>query len=132
MRAGSVCYDGGDEHPQKPARGHVPMSALREGVATLLAASEAADAMPSEDVLELLGALEKARAALWKRLLGLRHEAPPRDRLLSIAEAAARLAVAKKWLRRRSELPFVVHLSPGNVRYSEQGIERFIQRRQRS
>jgi hypothetical protein len=94
--------------------------------------SEAAGAIPPEDVPEILGALEKARAALWARLLGRRDEAPPRDRLLTIDEAAARLAVATNWLRRRSDLPFVVRLSEGNVRYSEQGIERFIQRQQRS
>lgn len=108
------------------------MSTLREGIATLLATSETARAVPLEDVPELLGALEKARAALWARLLGPRDETPPHDRLLTIDEAAARLAVAKNWLRRRSELPFVVRLSEGNVRYSEQGIERFIQRRHRS
>jgi predicted DNA-binding transcriptional regulator AlpA len=91
-----------------------------------------ADSVPRERVPDLLGALEQARAALWKRLLGRRDEAPAPDRLLTIEEAAARLAVAENWLRRRSELPFVVRLSPGNLRYSEQGIERFIQRRQRS
>src|SRR5438552_12330996 len=107
------------------------MGSLADDVAALVAGPAGADAVPPEHVPKLLGALERARAALWARLLGRRDETPGADRLLGIDEAAARLATKPDWLRRNGELPFVVRLSPGQVRYSEAGIERFIRRRQR-
>jgi hypothetical protein len=48
------------------------------------------------------------------------------DRLLTLDEAAERLAVTKDWLRRRGTLPFVVKLSDGVVRYSSRALDRFI------
>lgn len=108
------------------------MGSLADDVAALVVAPAGADAVPPEHVPHLLGALEQVRAALWSRLVSGREEAPRADRLLTIDEAAARLAVKKDWLRRRSDLSFVVRLSPGQVRYSERGIERFIRRRQQS
>jgi excisionase family DNA binding protein len=51
------------------------------------------------------------------------------DTLLTVEEAAQRLGVSKDWLYRRSrKLPFVVRLSR-HVRYSAEGIERFIRSR---
>src|SRR5436309_936556 len=46
------------------------MGSLADEVAALVAAPTGADAVPPEHVPELLGALERARAALWGRLLG--------------------------------------------------------------
>src|SRR5438128_7171790 len=105
--------------------------AMALDLSELLADPARANAVPPEHVPELLGALERTRAALWARLLGRRDEAPAADRLLGIEEAAARLATKPDWLRRNGGLPFVVPLSPGQVRYSEAGIERFIRSRQR-
>jgi predicted DNA-binding transcriptional regulator AlpA len=53
------------------------------------------------------------------------------DRLLSVAAAAVRLGVSKDWLyRRASKLPFTVRLGPRRLRFSAQGIDRFIHHRQ--
>ena len=68
----------------------------------------------------------QARAALR-----LRRDTPPAledDRLLTIDEAAARLAVSKDWLRRRVELHFVVKLSDGAIRYSSKRLDLYIAR----
>ncbi len=58
-------------------------------------------------------------------------EAPAEDRLLTVEEAAAKLAVSKDWLYRRAgKLPFTIRHGPGQVRFSSQGIERYIRQRQ--
>ena len=82
------------------------------------------------DLVVLLGEVERLRAALWARLVTSVERAPENDRLLTIEVAAERLATTKDWLRRCRTLPFVVQLSDGQIRYSEQGIERFIRDRQ--
>ncbi len=105
---------------------------LADDLAALVAAPSRAATVPPEHVPALLGALEQLRVALWARLLESRGEAPTTDRLLGVDEAAARLATSPDWLRRHGELPFVVRLSAGQVRYSEAGIERFIRRRPRA
>lgn len=46
--------------------------------------------------------------------------------LLTIDEASVHLRVTKDWLRRRPELPFIVKLSDGVVRYSARGIEQWV------
>jgi len=48
------------------------------------------------------------------------------DRLLAIDQAAMKLAVTEDWLRRRPDLPFVVKLSDGVVRYSDRRLDLFI------
>ncbi len=48
------------------------------------------------------------------------------DRLVAVDEAAERLGVTRDWLRRRPELPFVVKLSDGVVRYSSRGINDYV------
>jgi hypothetical protein len=106
------------------------MSVDRFDIPSLLADLARVENLPQENLPALLGDLERVRAALWRRLLADRHEAPLHDRLLTIGDAAIRLAVTKDWLRRHADLPFVVRLSEGQVRYSEQGLERFIRDRQ--
>jgi excisionase family DNA binding protein len=55
--------------------------------------------------------------------------APGPDRLLSAAEVAQRLGVAKDWVYRRSQsLPFAVRLG-GHVRFSAAGLERYLKGR---
>ncbi len=48
------------------------------------------------------------------------------DRLLKVDEAAERLGVTEDWLRRRPDLPFVLKLSDGVVRYSSRAIDQYI------
>ncbi|MBN1443138.1 MAG: helix-turn-helix domain-containing protein [Planctomycetes bacterium] len=86
-----------------------------------------------EAIPELLGALEGLKAKLQVRLVELAARARPAeapDRLLSVAEVAERLAVSEDWLYRSTrKLPFVVRLSPQQLRFSERGLERWIRQR---
>ena len=81
------------------------------------------EAMPA--ILAQLAALQTAVAARLASGPPTTSNREP-DRLLTVDQAAQRLAVSKDWLRRRTTLPFVVKLSEGVVRYSAAGIARFI------
>jgi hypothetical protein len=53
------------------------------------------------------------------------------DKLLDIAEAAEVLNTSKDWLYRNwKKLPFVVQLSPRQIRFSLQGIARYVEEQQ--
>ena len=53
------------------------------------------------------------------------------DRLLTVTEAAQRLSTTPDWLyRHASKLPFTVRLTPKQLRFSSQGIDKYLQRRQ--
>ena len=55
------------------------------------------------------------------------------DRLLNIAQAAAMLNVGKDWFyrdKRWKNLPFTVVLGPRKIRFSVQGIQRYIEAKQ--
>jgi hypothetical protein len=84
--------------------------------------------IPLEQIPAAIGELEKLKAALWARLA-----APvptvERDQLLTIEEAAERLAVTPDWLRRRPHLPFVRKLSDGVVRFDARGLARWAAQR---
>jgi hypothetical protein len=87
------------------------------------------DMMPAETLPALALELAALQSRLAARLLAETPAAPQTpDRLLTIDEAAERLHTTKDWLRHRPTLPFVVKLSDGVVRYSEQGLARFIHR----
>jgi len=87
-------------------------------------------AVPAERIPEILGEIERVKGVLWARLA-----VPPTtngaggDRLLTIHEAALRLAVPTGWVKKRPDLPFRVVLSDGTVRYSARGLEAFIRAR---
>ena len=88
--------------------------------------------VPFDQIPAAIGELEKAKAVLWARLAApARTNGGGDDRLLTVDEAADRLGVTRDWLRRRPELPFVLKLSEGVVRYSSRGIERWIAARLR-
>jgi predicted DNA-binding transcriptional regulator AlpA len=54
---------------------------------------------------------------------------PEPDRLLTVAEAAAILGVAPRWLyRHASRLPFARRLSPKALRFSEAALARYLER----
>ncbi len=99
-------------------------SHIVDAVAVLEAAARTA--LP-EEAAELAGTFERLRALAWVRAV------PPtltngrgEDRLLDVDETAERLGVTRNWLRRRPDLPFVVKLSEGVVRYSSRGIDAYI------
>jgi predicted DNA-binding transcriptional regulator AlpA len=53
------------------------------------------------------------------------------DRLIRPKELAARLGTSTDWVYRHwKELPFTVKLSPRQLRFSEQGLERYLEKRQ--
>src|SRR5438046_1748383 len=103
-------------------------------LAALLADPARAAEVPTNTIPALLAQLaaEQARLSAIESALAARLAAvattngPPADRLLTVEEAAAKLGTTRDWLRRHAHLPFVVRLSPGQVRYSAKGIERFI------
>ena len=52
------------------------------------------------------------------------------DRLLTVEEAARKLAVSDDWLYRHADkLPFTVRIGDRHLRFSAAGIEKFIRQR---
>jgi len=76
------------------------------------------------------GRIEVARRLLEDEMQRRLNQTPRGDRLVKIAEAAARLDVTEDWIHRRPDLPFRVELSPGVVRFSLDGIDRYQAERQ--
>ena len=108
-------------------------------LASLLADPARAAEVPADAIPALLAQLaaEQARLSALETVLAARlaeaaPNGPPADQLLTVEEAAAKLGTTRDWLRRHPHLPFVVRLSPGQVRYSAKGIERFIAMRMAS
>jgi predicted DNA-binding transcriptional regulator AlpA len=87
--------------------------------------------IPGDSIAPLLVQIASLQNALAARLLEeASGNAADRngngDTLLGVKEAAAKLGVTEDWLYRRSDkLPFVVRMGR-NVRFSLQGIERYI------
>ena len=64
---------------------------------------------------------------LLARLLQEGNRNGNEDRVLDVKQAAERLGTTEDWLKRhRDTLPFTVRVSSGQIRYSAQGIQRFI------
>ena|SRR5437773_11313341 len=103
--------------------------------ALLQLAHERAAALPPEHIPVALCQLGAVQGLLAARLAatasGRRTDSSPReDRLLNIAEAAAKLAVKTGWLYRNADLlPFTVRPTPRRLRFSLIGIERYIAQR---
>ncbi len=101
---------------------------LAGAIATLPDAAQLATVSLGQ-IPELLGQLEHLRVVLWQRLVDAVVDDRQRtaaDRLVKIDDAAEMLGTTRDWLRRHPELPFRMELSPGQVRFSVQGIEHFI------
>ncbi|MBI3329788.1 MAG: helix-turn-helix domain-containing protein [Nitrospinae bacterium] len=94
----------------------------------------ALDIMPVEQMPGLLSQLERLWALIWVKLMivpvsGTRENPGP-DRLLDVSEAAHRLGVSKDYLYRHAKrLPFALRIGPGQLRFSERGLERWIKTR---
>jgi len=102
----------------------------------LVADPSKATGLPVEAVEALLVKHNAAGQALLGALLAARVNArvvePAKDRLLSVEEAAARLAVTVDWLYRHAKtLPFTVR-NGRRLGFSERGIERYIRQQQGS
>ncbi len=84
-------------------------------------------------LLSQLSALQGALAARLAELVSATSAAAlsDEDRLLTIDEAAERLAVTKDWLYHHAKsLPFTVRPARRQLRFSARGIERYIRQRQ--
>src|SRR5262245_37834879 len=89
---------------------------------------ESIDQVP---VYELPGLIAELAALQARAAMRLRSDPPPaaeHQPLLTIDEAAARLAVSQDWLRRRPGLPFAVKLSGGVARYSSRRLAAYVAR----
>jgi excisionase family DNA binding protein len=90
-----------------------------------------------DDVPELVAELAAFLARLLARLSDV--EATSRidvaetpDRLLTVAEVAEVLGVDARWVYRKHEagkLPFAMKLGPKTLRFSEQGLKRWLKHR---
>ena len=91
--------------------------------------------LPVYEVEALLGKNAVAQSVLVSRLLVLRASPSPAersadgDRLLNVEEAARKLGKSKDYLyRHAADYPFTVR-DGHSLRFSEQGIEKFIRQR---
>jgi len=87
-------------------------------------------------VAALLARVAAVSGTLAARAVALTHQTEAssgpdeEDRLLTVEQAAERLAVSRDWIYRRvSTLPFTVRLDGSAVRFSAQGIARHIRQR---
>jgi excisionase family DNA binding protein len=97
--------------------------------------------LPTEAIPAALGALEATRATLWGRLARetavLSPVDPPEngqagDRLLTIAEVAARTRLSRDWLyRHKGKLPFTRRVGTRTIRFSEAALTRWLASRPR-
>ena len=90
------------------------------------------DGLTATETSALLSRLAAAQTRLAGRFLELAHldgHRADHDRLLGAKEAAERLGVAPAWLyRHATQLPFTTRVGT-HLRFSERGLERFIQNR---
>jgi predicted DNA-binding transcriptional regulator AlpA len=96
-----------------------------ESVVPPLPTPEVINQLPIDELPALVVQLAALQALAGARLAPA-VRARPLDRLLGLEEAAARLATTPDWLARQKRLPFRVELSPGQVRWSEQGLDEWI------
>lgn len=108
-----------------------------DALATLLTDPARADALPREELPELLGQVERLRAALWVRLTvpatngsTPKSEARAEDDMLLTATAVAEiLNVDDRYVYRHADSwPFTRRLSRGTLRFSHAGLRRWIEK----
>jgi predicted DNA-binding transcriptional regulator AlpA len=91
------------------------------------------DLGPAE-IPALLSQVAALQSALAARLLSVqvhRQSVSAEDRLLTVEEAASRLGTSEDWLYRHApKLPFTVRLAPRQLRFSSQGIAKYLHGRQ--
>jgi predicted DNA-binding transcriptional regulator AlpA len=95
----------------------------------------AAEDVPQEAIASLISQLAALQSVLAARLLTgeQRQDAQPRgaDCLLDVEEAAERLGTSADWLYRNARrLPFTVRVGSRQLRFSVEGINRWIANRQ--
>ena len=93
------------------------------------------DAVPPYAIPPLLCQLAALQSALAARLLtppaSTEGHAAEGDTLLDVAETARRLGTTKDWLyRHANRLPFTVRMGPRQLRFSANGLARYLRQRQ--
>lgn len=82
-------------------------------------------------LLTQVAALQSTLAARLLSVQDHRQSVSSEDRLLTVEEAASRLGTSEDWLYRHApKLPFTIRLAPRQLRFSSQGIERYLRTRQ--
>ena len=111
-----------------------------EALATLLSDPSRADALPRDEVPELLGRVEQLRAVLWAKLTRPEStngattqrsdiEKASGDRMLAAAEVAEMIGTDTRYVYRHADgWPFTRRLSKGTVRFSEKGLHCWLDR----
>lgn len=108
----------------------VPCKSLH--LAALAAEPGLVDDLPPETIPSILCEISSLQTRLAARLASEATKGPGapaegEDRLLDAAEAAERLGTSKDFLYRDSKKhPFTVRLSPGRLRFSSRGIEKYL------
>jgi excisionase family DNA binding protein len=88
----------------------------------------AAQTVPRETLADFLGDLERVRVTALSRLIAQVPNEHPSDELLGVAEAARRLGVSRDYLyHNHRRFPFVCRVGR-NLRFSAEGVEKYIQR----
>lgn len=133
----------GDDDQRAPTQAPAPTGLSRSSVsfprivarlADLARDMEPIETWPAHDLSALwcqLAALQNVLAARCLQDLVISHEtqAPDRDHLLTVGEAAARLACSTDWLyRHHPRLGFAVR-NGRHLRFSADGLERYIRER---
>jgi predicted DNA-binding transcriptional regulator AlpA len=95
--------------------------------------ADAADRLPSllppDRIPSALGIVERLRSSLNLALLESATR-PIDDHLLDTKDAAKLLGTTDDWLyRHAASLPFTVHLSSGQVRFSALGLQAYIRKK---
>jgi hypothetical protein len=92
---------------------------------------KAARELPAEDLPDLIGQLEAAKATAWARLSAPVPVSPERDELLDVEAAAERLGVSEDYLYRHHSDYSFTRRQGRKLLFSAQGIEKHI-RQQRT
>lgn len=104
-------------------------------LAMLAADPSRVDDVPRDALPDLIAALEALRVRLWGRAMQPPPLVLPKtnggpDRLLTPQEAADRLNVNRTWMYRHADtLPFTRRLGTKTLRFSERGLERWMESR---
>lgn len=93
------------------------------------------DKIPREHIPALLLKIASLQTALAERLFDDAESVGTQrnpDKLLEIKAASVKLAVTEDWLYRHSNsLPFTIRMGRRKLRFSEQGIEKYIRQKSR-
>ena len=79
------------------------------------------------------GGLQVQPSYILSRDMGIGGEHAMEERLMKPKELAERLGTSMDWVYRHwKELPFTVKLSPRQLRFSEKGLEQYLERSQKA